>query len=118
MTTRFKKVSSWLAAAALFIGICGAALASEYEGSWMLTDTDGKPFEITLNKDGTATGTHKDTMKQGTWKEEDGAAVIHWNTGWTTRIAKEGDKYVKTAFKPGVPTSGRPANTSEARKKP
>ena len=93
-------------------------MASEYEGSWMLNDTNGKPFEITLSKDGTATGTHKDTMKQGTWKEEDGAAVIHWNTGWTTRIAKEGDKYVKTAFKPGAPLTGTPTNSSEAKRKP
>lgn len=118
MSTKFNKVSILLAVIALFIGVSSSVLAGEYGGSsWMLNDTDGKPFEITLSKDGTATGTHKDTMKQGTWKEEDGAAVIHWNTGWTTRIAKQGDKYVKTAFKPGASPSDTPTNTSEAKKK-
>ena len=117
MKSRFNKVSALMAAIALFIGVSGTVLAGEYEGMWMLNDTDGKPFDITLNADGTATGTHKDTMKQGTWKEQDGAAVIQWNTGWTTRIAKQGDKYVKTAFKPGASLSGTPTNTSEAKKK-
>jgi carbon monoxide dehydrogenase subunit G len=117
MATRFNKISVLLATIALFLGVSGIALAGEYEGSWILNDTDGKPFQATLNQDGTATGTHKDTMKQGTWKEENGAAVIQWNTGWTTRIAKQGDKYVKTAFKPGAPLTATPTNTSEAKKK-
>ena len=38
----------------------------------------------------------------GTWKEEGGAAVITWKSGWITKIAKEGDKFVKTAFKKGA----------------
>lgn len=52
----------------------------------------------------------------GTWKEEGSAAVITWDTGWTTKISKEGDKYTKTAFKKGEPTSGKPSNTSAAEK--
>lgn len=117
MATKLNKVSVLLAVIAMCIGFSGNALAGGYGGKWMLNDTNGAPFEITLKKDGTATGTHKDTMKHGTWKEEDGAAVIHWDTGWTTRIAKDGDKYVKTAFKPGASLSDTPTNTSEAKKK-
>ncbi|OIQ87419.1 hypothetical protein GALL_307140 [mine drainage metagenome] len=117
MATRFNKVSVLLAVIALFIGFAGNALAGDYEGKWILNDTNGAPFEATLSKDGTASGTHKDAMKHGTWKEEDGAAVIHWNTGWTTRIAKQGNKYVKSAFKPGASLQDTPTNTSEARKK-
>jgi len=117
MVTKFNKFSVLLPVIALFMGVSSNVLAGEYGGSWLLNDTNGSPFEITLSKDGTASGTHKDTMKHGTWKEGDGAAVIHWNTGWTTRIAKQGDKYVKSAFKPGASLSDTPTNTSEARKK-
>lgn len=88
--------------------------AGEFEGSWILDDSNGKPFEATFSHDGKASGTHGDAMKHGTWKEENGAAVIHWTTGWTTRIEKKGDKYVKTAFKPGASLTGAPTNTSSA----
>ena len=117
MATKFNKVSVLLVVFMLFIGVSGSVLAGEYGGSWELNDSNGKPFEVTLSEDGTATGTHNDSMKDGTWKEEDGAAVIHWNTGWTTRIAKQGNKYVKTAFKPGLLLSDKPTNISEAKKK-
>jgi hypothetical protein len=53
----------------------------------------------------------------GTWKEEAGAAVITWNSGWTTKIAKEGDHFVKTSFKKGSPLDGKPTNSSDATKK-
>jgi carbon monoxide dehydrogenase subunit G len=90
----------------------GAFAGSEFEGTWAVKNTDGKPFEITLSADGNATATMENMA--GTWKEEGGTAVISWNTGWTTKIAKEGDHYVKTAFKKG---ESEPANTSDAVKK-
>ena len=43
--------------------------------------------------------------------------MISWASGWTTKIAKEGDKFVKTAFKKGVPLDAPPTNTSDATKK-
>jgi carbon monoxide dehydrogenase subunit G len=106
-------------AAAVVAGVTLAAVSiaafagSEFEGTWAVTNTAGKPFEITLSADGNAKATMAENM-EGTWKEEDGAAVISWNTGWTTKIAKEGDHYVKTAFKKG---ESEPANTSDAIKK-
>lgn len=120
MATKFKQLTMSLATAALIIGVPDAALAAGFEGVWKVKDTDGAPFEITLNKEGAATGTHKAYGKEGlkgTWKEEGGAAEIHWDSGWTTRIVKQGDKYVKSAFKPGAPLSGPPANTSDAEQK-
>ena len=47
-------------------------------------------------------------------KEDGGAAVITWTTGWTTKIAKEGSGYKKTAYK-GKP-DGDPTNSSDAEK--
>ena len=76
--------------------------ASDYEGVWAVQDTDGKAFEITLSADGKAAASHPKGMT-GSWKEDGGAAVISWSSGWTTKIAKSGDKYVKTAFKKGEP---------------
>ena len=52
----------------------------------------------------------------GTWKEDGGAAVIKWDTGWTTKIIKEGDKYKKTAYDKGKPLDGPPTNSSDAEK--
>lgn len=101
----------------LFLGMSINAMAGEYDGSWQLYDTHGGGFEATLSKDGIASGTHGDSMKHGTWKEVDGAAVISWKTGWTTRISKDGDKYVKTSYKPGTTIADAPTDTSEAKKK-
>ena len=106
-----------IAVISLLLCFSNIVMAGEFEGSWTLDDSSGKPFEATFTSDGKASGTHGDSMKHGTWKEENGAAVIHWNTGWTTRIEKMGDKYVKSAFKPGASLTGTPTNTSAAIKK-
>jgi hypothetical protein len=92
-----------------------AACAGGYDGQWELKDTSGKTFEVWLRPDGKADGTHNEAMKHGAWAEEGGAAVIHWSTGWTTRIAKDGQGYTKTAYKPGTTLADKPTNTSEAR---
>lgn len=108
---------SALSLVVLFISISSNVFAGEYDGSWLLYDTHGGNFEATISKDGSASGTHGDSMKHGTWKEVDGAAVISWKTGWTTRISKQGDKYIKTSFKPGTTISDTPTDTSEAMKR-
>ena len=90
--------------------------ASEFEGTWAVKSTQGEPFEITLAADGNAKSTPP-AADEGTWKEEGGVAVISWKSGWTTKIAKEGDKFVKTAFKKGAPLDGPPTNSSDAVKK-
>ena len=82
---------------AFFAALIGAATAfaalaaSPFEGTWSVKDTDGKAFEITLGADGKATSTHPKEMT-GTWAEEGGAAVVKWNSGWTTKIVKDGDQ--------------------------
>ena len=101
----------------LVLGMSSNVMAGEYDGSWLLYDTHGGAFEATLSQDGTASGTHVDSMKHGTWKEVDGAVVISWKTGWTTRIAKQGEKYIKSSFKPGTIVTDTPTDTSEAKKK-
>jgi hypothetical protein len=50
----------------------------------------------------------------GTWKEEGNAAVITWNTGWTTKITKEGNQYKKTAYRKGQALDAPPTNSSDA----
>jgi hypothetical protein len=78
-------------------------------------DTAGQPFEITLSGGGAAKASRGEGMV-GTWKEEGKTAVITWNTGWTTKIAKEGDQYKKTAYGKGQPLDGPPANSTDAQK--
>jgi hypothetical protein len=111
-----------IATAALVAGfavamtVLAAFAASEFEGVWATKDTHGKPFEITLSADGKAMSA-QEKVKEGTWKEEGGAAVISWTTGWTTKIVKEGDHYVKMTFKKGLPLDGPPTHKADAAKK-
>ena len=65
-----------------------ASAASVFEGVWTVKDTDGKPFEITLSADGSSKASRGEGMV-GTWKDDGSAAVITWNTGWTTKILKD-----------------------------
>jgi hypothetical protein len=92
-----------------------AFAASNFAGVWKVEDSTGKPFQITLAADGSAKADRGEGMT-GTWKEESGAAVIKWNTGWTTKIVKEGDTYKKTAYDKGKPLDGPPTNSSQAEK--
>jgi hypothetical protein len=89
---------------------------SGFEGVWKVEDTDGKPFQITLSADGSAKGDRAGEGLSGTWKEEGEAAVIHWDSGWTTKILKEGGEYKKVAFDKGKPLDGTPSNSSKAQK--
>jgi hypothetical protein len=107
--------SRWLLGIGL-LALVQASVAGEYEGRWELQDSSGHPFEVSLHADGRADGTHNDAMKHGTWSEQGGAALIHWDTGWTTRIFKDGQGYAKTAFKPGTTPSDQPANHSDAKR--
>ncbi len=102
-------------AAACIYGMTIAAgfAASAFEGTWKVKDTSGKPFEITLSSGGAAKATRGEGMT-GTWKEEGSAAVITWDSGWTTKITKEGDKYKKAAYRKGQALDGPATNTSDA----
>ncbi|MBC8012683.1 MAG: hypothetical protein H7X74_01130 [Methyloceanibacter sp.] len=75
--------------------------ASQFEGKWKVQDTKGNPFEITLSEDGAAKGSRTGEGLSGTWKAEGDAAVINWDSGWTTKITKQGNQYKKTAFEKG-----------------
>jgi hypothetical protein len=96
------------------LSIYSNAQAGEYEGKWLLKDSDGTSFEAIFKGDGTASGTHGKSMKHGFWKEDANGITIKWDTGWTTRITKENNKYIKLAFKPGANVNDKPTNTSDA----
>ena len=112
-----KKTMTTFAALLFAVAVTSFAAfaASSWEGVWKVKDSGGQPFEITLSGDGKAKSSlHKEMV--GTWKEDGGAAVITWQTGWTTKIAKDGDHYKKTAFRKGQPLDGPPSNSSAAEK--
>jgi hypothetical protein len=104
------------AAAVLGMTAITSLAASQFEGTWKVADTAGKAFEITLTGDGSSKANRADEGMTGTWKEEGSAAIITWDTGWATKISKDGEKYTKTAFKKGEPMDGKPANSSVAEK--
>jgi hypothetical protein len=105
-------------AAALVIALCtGVAFAAtDFVGKYKTTDTQGNEMTITLAEDGSATGKRADESLKGTWKEEGGAALINWGeSGWATRLTKEGDKYRTTGFK-GKRVPDDQTNTRDAEK--
>ena len=101
---------------ALAMTACSGPTPSEFAGKWTVADTAGTPFEITLGDNGTATGNRSGEAMEGTWKAEKGAAMITWKDGWTTKIAKKGDGYTKTAWGKGLSTVDPPTNSSSAEK--
>jgi hypothetical protein len=86
---------------------------SQFTGTWKVQDTAGNSFEITLFPSGTAEANRAGEGMSGTWNEEDMSAVIEWDTGWTTKITKTGDAFIKTAYDR---TAAIPTNTSVAEK--
>jgi hypothetical protein len=115
---RFLRTAATLLGAAVFaiaIVACeGPTADSDLAGSYKTEDTQGKPLEITLMADGKASGKREDESLTGTWKEEGGAAVITWGDGWTTKIAKKGDSYEKSAWEGAM--EGEPTHTAAAEK--
>jgi hypothetical protein len=97
---------------AIALAACSNSSPSQYAGTWKTKDTAGGDFEITLAADGKASGNRPGEGLAGTWKEEGGAAVVKWDSGWTTKIAKEGDAYKKTGFEKDA--SAAPSNSSDA----
>jgi len=113
----FKKTAAagFAAAVAFGLGLGASLAADDLQGTWQVKDSKGQPFQITLSPGGKATGTERPEMN-GTWQQEGSGAVIHWNTGWTTKIEKNGSSYTHTAWRPGQPPSGQAASSSEAQK--
>lgn len=113
----FGKSTTAVLAAALTLAMTAATslAASHFEGTWMVQDTNGTPFEIALKADGTAVANRDGEDMTGTWRDENGVAVIRWTEGWTTKIAKAGDGYKKSAYDGDA--GGEPTNTSSAMKK-
>jgi hypothetical protein len=89
-----------------------AFAASEFEGTWTIEGMKGKHFDVVLSADGKATTTHAKAMT-GTWSEDAGTATIKWDTGWTTKISKDGDHYSKQT----ITNDGKELGTTPAVKK-
>jgi hypothetical protein len=101
--------------AALIMSIMTAVTAfaaSEFEGTWTVQGRKDTKFDITLSADGKATSTHPKNMT-GTWTEEGGTATVKWDTGWTTKISKDGDHYSKQT----ITNDGKELGTTPAVKK-
>ena len=110
------RVTSGLIAAlfVLALSASSALAATEFEGTWNTQDTKGNPLIITLSADGKATGERADEGLTGTWKADGDSAVINWDSGWVTKIVKQGDKFQKQAFEKGE--AGSPTHTADAQK--
>lgn len=101
----FGKTAAFLSTAlfAFFMTAYAGLAASTFEGTWAVQDTQGNAFQIVLSPDGKASGDRAGEELTGTWKAEDDAAVITWDTEWTTKISKKDDQYKKTAIRNGEP---------------
>jgi hypothetical protein len=111
-----RKAAAFVAPIFVAAFVAGAALAAtEFEGTWKTQDTKGNAFEIVLSADGKAKGNRAEEGLTGTWKADGDSALITWDSGWMTKIVKEGDKYKKLAFEKGA-SDGSPTHTADAQK--
>ncbi len=110
-----RRTAAGFGAAILAIGLSAAATfaASSFEGTWKVEDTQGKPFQIVLSADGKAKGDRAGEGLAGTWKADGDSAVIEWESGWTTKITKDGSTYTKTAIEKGKAVSTDGATPAE-----
>ena len=111
-----KSIKVCVAADVVAVLTCGAGLANDWVGKYMTEDTKGNPMAITLADKGKATGEKLGHVLSGNWMNEGDAAVIKWNTGWTTKLAKDGDRYKKTAYRAGTPMQEGPTHMGSAEK--
>lgn len=86
---------------------------AQFVGVWQVKDSNGMPFEIVLFDSGEAEANRDGEGMNGTWESDDRTAVVNWDTGWTTKITRTSDGYVKTAYDS---TAAAPTNTSSAEK--
>jgi len=93
-----------------------ASFAGDWIGKYMTEDTKGNPFSITLGDNGKAAGEKQGHVLSGTWADDGEAAVIKWDTGWTTKLSKDGDRYKKTAYRAGTPMEDGPTHATGAEK--
>ena len=113
MIRLMSKCTAVLAAAALAFTLAGCDNATEgdagtdnsgFVGTFKTQDTQGNPMSITLDEEGSASGERCGEQISGSWKDEGGTAVITWSGNWTTKIAKDGDSYSKSAYQDGTQT--------------
>ncbi|HUU24202.1 MAG TPA: hypothetical protein VMW68_01355 [Methyloceanibacter sp.] len=101
-----KSLKVGFAACLIAVLISSASFAGDWAGKYMTEDTKGNAFSITLADNGTAAGEKQGHALSGTWTDDGEAAVIKWDTGWMTKLSKDGDRYKKTAFRPGASMQG------------
>lgn len=114
---RVRKAAGTALAGVFAVVVAGLAsqAAGDFQGTWQVKDSQGKPFEITLSADGKASGTQRPNMS-GSWQEQGSAAVVTWNTGWTTKIEKTDGRYTHSAWRQGQSSNTQPTATSDAQK--
>jgi hypothetical protein len=93
-----------------------AGFAGDWTGNYVTEDTKGNAFRIMLSGDGKAAGEKQGHVLSGTWTNEGDAAVINWDSGWTTMLSKDGDRYEKSAYRAGASTQDHPTHTTGAEK--
>ena len=110
MTRHVSRWTAMFAAAALALTLAScdapkeedtAAESSGFVGSYTTKDTQGNDMSVTLDEEGSATGTRAGDDLTGSWKAEGDTATVNWADGWVTKITKDGDGYSKTAYKDG-----------------
>ncbi len=111
-----KSIKVWVVAGLLATLTGSASFAGDWAGKYRTEDTKGNAFNITLSGDGTAAGEKQGHVLNGAWTEEADAAVIKWDTGWTTELSKDGDHYKKTAYRAGTAMQESPTHATRAEK--
>ncbi len=88
---------------------------SEVIGTWLLSDTDGKPFLSVLREDGSSMSNWQGG-EVGRWKIDGHQVEITWTDGWNDIFRKDEKGFQHSGFAPGVALTEKPTKTAAATK--
>ncbi len=108
-----KKVVHVVATVVTMAFASAAFAADSFDGTWKLTSSAG---EAVITVDGDKATSDVKGAESGSVAEQDGSAVITWDSGMVSVISSEGDGYVAKTYAKGVPLDGEPAMTFSAAK--
>ena len=108
-----RTTGAFTAVALAFALTISAFAASGFVGTWETTAGRDQKTTIWLSDDGAAKADVGGRALAGKWTEDGDTAAITWDSGWVTKLTKEGDAYKTTTLKKDGKPFGQPADAKK-----
>ena len=92
-----------------------AIAAGKFDGTWSGV-INGQSIEMVIDGAKATTSSSGLGASVGSVTEQDGTAVIKWESGGTSVVSKEGEGYMARYYAAGTPLDGNPDLSAELKK--